>query len=345
MCADRFACEVYLRYCDVASQWDPPEPACDTLCDEILRSSLQWSLMYKIAAEIGRPRDLSVTLDRLQAAMATQASTGQLDLDDPSLVYDLLNAVKGSDGCGSGRNGAPCTVAALERVAAWIASRNGNARLAVLDTEDNCIDAFDEIAIHIEFFFDSQDAIARGTSRCSGFNPCQNGATCIDEVGAGQPYTCECPATHTGELCQNEVSASAACSASTRENCQVDASTPVEGRVFGLACGDPVGQAALTCHDQSYEGCYAFVDEDRNGYYNAGEEYARVGADNRYSITHEGTPYSYDIPVLLATPSSVGQTEPVATARGVCAQVLVTRANSNQMNALTTVATKLVTKF
>ena len=156
MCAGRFACEVYLRYCDVASQWDPPEPACDTLCDEILRSSLQWSLMYKIAAEIGRPRDLSVTLDRLQAAMATQASTGQLDLDDPSLVYDLLNAVKGSDGCGSGRNGAPCTVAALERVAAWIASRNGNARLAVLDTEDNCIDAFDEIAIHIEFFFDSQ---------------------------------------------------------------------------------------------------------------------------------------------------------------------------------------------
>ena len=276
---------------------------------------------------------------------AWQASTGQLDLDDPSLVYDLLNAVKGSDGCGSGRNGAPCTVAALERVAAWIASRNGNARLAVLDTEDNCIDAFDEIAIHIEFFFDSQDAIARGTSRCSGFNPCQNGATCIDEVGAGQPYTCECPATHTGELCQNEVSASAACSASTRENCQVDASTPVEGRVFGLACGDPVGQAALTCHDQSYEGCYAFVDEDRNGYYNAGEEYARVGADNTYSITHEGTPYSYDIPVLLATPSSVGQTEPVATARGVCAQVLVTRANSNQMNALTTVATKLVTKF
>ena len=28
-------------------------------------------------------------------------------------------------------------------------------RLAVLDTEDNCINASDEIAIHIEFFFDS----------------------------------------------------------------------------------------------------------------------------------------------------------------------------------------------
>lgn len=308
---------------------------CDSLCDEMLRVSLGFSMIYKIAAEVSRPEPLQTTMDALMSEMAARANARALSFDDAGQVFDLLVSISGDEGCRpQPTNPAQaCSAERLEVLARYIAGNVRQANSASLRTETECISQRANLDVAVEIFQRDSDACVTRGSACTG-----NGGICVDVIASGSAgrteYNCECPpGRQNGPTGNCETTLATQCSIPAQMTNCIVTGAPVTGTIFGMSCDDPAatGASAITCDAAtSYEGCSVFIDIDGNGYQNGDDPVGTVGANNVYTLAVPSTVVAqFDSLVYL---SSQGATN----ARPSCDQVLHTRVASNQMNSVTT---------
>jgi hypothetical protein len=333
---NEFSCDAFASFC--GRNLDVP---CDGLCDEMLRIGLQFSLMYKIAAEVARPEPvtttyLSTALPALLAEVAAAANAVQLDLDDASQTYDLLVQVASDAGCRDTptSESVQCSAARLEVISGYVADQARVAATASLASEAQCSAQRTSISTAITMVQGDTNACMAGQP---GAVSCQG--TCVDLISTSSyDYECICGVGTSGDNCETSLLGTA-CTAEIVTDCVV--STEVTGTITGLGCSDP-GNArsepdAVTCTETNpYQGCQVFVDLDGNGYYSDDDAVGSVGADGIYSVPLDaGTNAQFNTNVYLL---DTGSADPGLSA-GTCSQVLATQSAGSQMNALTTLVT------